>query len=80
MWQQEGEIQSRTIAKSSKTQTHGKKAQKLTFTAGLIKWWWLVVMIGDENGDDSVSVSIFTKANANPNPGKTDHLVASHNS
>jgi hypothetical protein len=26
-------------------------------------------MIGDENGDDSMSVS--TKANANPNPGKT---------
>jgi hypothetical protein len=39
-----------------------------------------VMMIGDENGDDSVSVSTFTKANANPNPGKTHHLVASHNS
>jgi hypothetical protein len=34
-----------------------------------------MVMIGDENGDYSMSVS--TKANANPNPGKTDHSVAS---
>jgi hypothetical protein len=32
------------------------------------------MMIGDENGDDSVSVEhLFTKANANPNPGTTDH-------
>jgi hypothetical protein len=38
-----------------------------------------VMMIGDENGDDSESMSTFTKANSNPNPGKTDHLVASQN-
>ncbi len=29
-----------------------------------------MVMIGDENGINSMSV--FTKANANPNPGKID--------
>jgi hypothetical protein len=32
------------------------------------------MMMGDENGDYSVSVS---QANANPNPGKTNYLVVS---
>jgi hypothetical protein len=37
-----------------------------------------MVMIGDENGDNSISVStFFTKANANPNPGKIDRWFAS---
>jgi hypothetical protein len=31
---------------------------------------------GDENGDDSVSVSAYSQ---NPNSGKTDQLVASQN-
>jgi hypothetical protein len=38
-------------------------------------------MIGDENSDDSVSLSTYSqKANANQKPDKTDHLVASQNS
>jgi hypothetical protein len=30
-----------------------------------------MVMIGDENGDDFVSVTTYSQMNANPNPGKT---------
>jgi hypothetical protein len=55
-----------------------KTTYMCTFTPGLKQVVrFLKMMTGDENGDDSMSVS---KANANPNPGKTDYSVVSQNS
>jgi hypothetical protein len=69
------------IANSAKLdETMAKKQNNLLslrgWTSGEISQrWWLVVMIGDKNDNDSMSVT-----NVNQNPGKTDHSVASQNS
>jgi hypothetical protein len=84
---QKGKIQSRTIAKSSENwQNYSKKANKLTFTPGLNKWWDSSKLMTD--CDDRwwkwwwfcVREHFFTKVDANPNPGKTDCSIASQNS
>ncbi len=78
------QISLQTIAKSNKTgQKNGKTKQNHLLSH---KWWDSSKMMTD--GDDRwwkwwcfrVLEHFFTKANANPNPGKTDHLVASQNS